>query len=174
MRFPSVWRWNAWNQTHKKEQLSSFYTSWQILSISFVLTQFSTFLPPECLGLFPKHLIHSLIILLHWNLWIGCYASIEQALGPPFDKMSHTVTAWQVCQIQNLTTEIISINEAHRSEFEFLWQMSHQVTLLPQCWLKHIHNLTNHLRNLYLSFQDICKRAPILSSGPSARFPLPE
>ena len=75
-------------------------TFWQILSISFVLTQFLTFLPPECSGLFPKHLIYSLIILLHRNLWMGCYASIEQVLGPPFDKMSHTVTVQQACQIQ--------------------------------------------------------------------------
>ena len=42
------------------------------------------------------------------------------------------------------------------------------------CWLKHIHNLTNHLRNLDLSFQDVCERVPILQSDPSARFPLPE
>ena len=57
-------------------------------------------LPLECSGLFPKHLIHSLIILLHQNMWMGCYASIEQVLGPPFDKMSHTVTVQQACQIQ--------------------------------------------------------------------------
>src|SRR5882762_9381700 len=60
---------------------------------SFVLTQFLTFLPPEYSGLFPKHLIHSLIILLHRNLWMGCYVSIEQVLGPPFDKMSHCHSA---------------------------------------------------------------------------------
>jgi len=106
-------------------------TFWKILSISFVLTQFLTCLPPECSGLFPKHLIHSLIILLHRNLWIGCYASIEQVLGPPFDKMSHTVTARQVCQTQSPTTKIESINEACQSEFELFWQMSCQVTLLP-------------------------------------------
>jgi hypothetical protein len=57
-------------------------------------------LPLECSGLFPKHLIHSLIILLHQNIWMGCYASIKQVLGPPFDKMSHTVTVQQACQIQ--------------------------------------------------------------------------
>jgi hypothetical protein len=99
--------------------------------MSFVLTQFLTCLPPKCLGLFPKHLIRSLIILLPRNLWIGCYASIEQVLGPPFDKTSHTVTARQVRQTQSPTTKIESINEARRSEFELLWQMSRQVTLLP-------------------------------------------
>jgi len=44
---------------------------------------------------------------------MGCYASIEQVLGPPFDKMSHTVAVQQVCQIQSPTIEIESINEAH-------------------------------------------------------------
>jgi hypothetical protein len=61
---------------------------------------------------------------------MGCYASIEQVLGPPFDKMSHNVTARQACQIQSPTTEIESINETRRSEFELDWQMSRQVTLL--------------------------------------------
>ena len=116
-------------------------TFWQILSISFVLTQFLTFLPLEYSGLFPKHLIHSLIILLHRNLWMGCYVSIEQVLGP-FDKMSHTVTARQVCQIQS---PITSINEARRS-------LNSTGKCRCWCWLKHIHNWTNHLGNLYLSF----------------------
>ena len=93
-------------------------TFWQILSISFFLTQFLTFLPPEYSGLFLKHLIHSLIILLHQNLWMGCYVSIKQVLGPPFDKMSHTVTAWQVCQIQSPTT---SINETHLDASVGVW-----------------------------------------------------
>jgi hypothetical protein len=75
-------------------------TFWQILSISYILTQFLTFLSPECSGLFPKHIIHSCIILLHWNLWMGCYASIEQVLGLPFDKMSHSVTAWQAAKFK--------------------------------------------------------------------------
>src|ERR1700729_3434791 len=97
------------------------------MSISFVLTQFLTFLPPECSGLFPKHLIYSLIILLHRNLWMGCYASIEQVLGPPFDKMSHTVTERQVCQIQSPTTEPVKRVLTRRSEFELDWQMSRQV-----------------------------------------------
>jgi hypothetical protein len=44
--------------------------------------------------------------------------------------------------------------------------MSRQVTLLlVLTWT--IHNLTNHLGNLYLSFQDVCKRA-------RTRLPLPE
>ena len=63
-------------------------TFWLVLSTSFVLTQFSTFLPPERLELFPKYLIHSPIILLHQNLWMGCYASVEQI----FNKMSRFVT----------------------------------------------------------------------------------
>jgi hypothetical protein len=62
---------------------------------------------------------------------MGCYASVEQVLGPPFDKMSHSVTARQACQIQSPTTEIESINEARRSEFELFWQLSRRVTLLP-------------------------------------------
>jgi len=86
-------------------------------------------LPLECSGLFPKHLIHSLIILLHQNMWMGCYASIEQVLGPPFDKMSHTVTARQVCQIQSPTTESTKRVLTRRSEFELDWQMSRRVTL---------------------------------------------
>ena len=35
---------------------------------------------------------------------MGCYASVEQVLGPPFDKMSHLVTARQVFRIQSPTT----------------------------------------------------------------------
>ena len=50
------------------------YYHWQILSISFNLTQFLTLLPLECSALLPKHVICS-IILLHW---MGCYASISQ------------------------------------------------------------------------------------------------
>ena len=91
---------------HKIHYPTAYYwtTFWQIWSISFILTQFSTFLPPECSGLFPKHVIHSWIILFHWNLCMGCYASVEQVLGPPFDKMSHLVTARQVFRIQSPTT----------------------------------------------------------------------
>ena len=62
---------------------------------------------------------------------MGCYASVEQVLGPPFDKMSHSVTARQAYQIQSPTTEIESINEARRSEFELFWPLSRRVTLLP-------------------------------------------
>ena len=56
---------------------------------------FQPFLPLECSELFPKHLIHRLIILLHRNLWMGYCANVKQVLGPPFDKMSQPVTAWQ-------------------------------------------------------------------------------
>ena len=48
---------------------------------------------------------------------MGCCASIEQVLGPPFDKMSRSVTARLVCRIQSPTTEI---NDARRSVFERL------------------------------------------------------
>ena len=72
-----------------------------------------------------------ILILLHRNLWMGCYASIEQVLGPPFDKMSHTVTARQVCQIQSPTTESTKRVLTRRSEFELDWQMSRRVMLLP-------------------------------------------
>jgi hypothetical protein len=95
-------------------------TFWQILSISFVLTQFLTFLSPEYSGLFPKHLIHSLIILLHQNLWMDCYVSVKQVLGPPFDKMSHSVTAWQVCQIPQVQQQN-GINEAHIDALVRVW-----------------------------------------------------
>ena len=90
-------------------------------------------MPPECSGLLPKHLIHSLTILLHRNLRMGCCAGVEQVLGPPFDKMSHSVTARLVCRIQSPTTEIESINDTRlmrRSEFEPVWQMSRRVTLV--------------------------------------------
>ena len=46
---------------------------------------------------------------------MGCYASVKQVLGPPFDKMSHTVTARQVCHIQSPTTEIESTKRVGRS-----------------------------------------------------------
>jgi hypothetical protein len=74
------------------------------MSSSYFLAQFSTILPLECSELFPKHLIHRLIILLQRILWMGYYANIEQVLGPPFDKMSQPVTAWQACQIQSPMT----------------------------------------------------------------------
>jgi hypothetical protein len=105
-------------------------TFWQILSISFVLPQFSTFLPPECLGLFPKHLIHSLIILLHQNLWMDSYISVKQVLGPPFDKMSHSVTVWHVCKIPSLTTEMESINEVCVDAWVGVWTCLANVTLI--------------------------------------------
>ena len=81
-------------------------TFWQNPSFAFFLAQFSTILPLECLELFPKHLIHRLIILLHRNLWVGYCANIEQVLGPPFDKMSRPVTARQACQIQSPMTHL--------------------------------------------------------------------
>ena len=112
--------------------VQSLLLSWNHLLINseyFICSD--SVLPLECSGLFPKHLIHSLIILLHQNMWMGCYASIEQVLGPPFDKMSHTVTARQVCQIQSPTTEATKRVLTRRSEFELDWQMSRRVTLLP-------------------------------------------
>jgi hypothetical protein len=57
-------------------------------------------------GMFPKHLIHRLVILLHRNLWMGYCANIEQVLGPPFDKMSWPVTARQACQIWSPMTRL--------------------------------------------------------------------
>jgi hypothetical protein len=70
-------------------------------------------------------------------MWMGCYASIKQVLGPPFDKMSHTVTVQQACQIQSLTTEIESINEMCWLEFELNWQMSCQGMLLLELTQTH-------------------------------------
>jgi hypothetical protein len=46
--------------------------------------------------------------------------------------MSHTVTPWQVCQIQSPTTKIGSINKAHQSEFELFWQMLTPLLVLTQ------------------------------------------
>ena len=126
LRLFAIWsRWSEVQYYHRT-------TFWQILSISFVLTRFSTFLPPECLGLLPKHLIHSFTILLHRNLWMSCYASVELVLGPPFDKMSRSVTARQVRQIRSPTTKIEPINDARfdASQFEPVCQMSCRVMLL--------------------------------------------
>ena len=85
-----------------------------VLSLDYLLTKSEYFLFPdlafdhslECLELFPKHIIHWLIIIFHWNLWIGYCASVKQVLGPPFDKMSQPVTAQQACQIQSLMTQL--------------------------------------------------------------------
>jgi len=34
-------------------------------------------------------------------MWVGHCNNVEKVLGPPFDKMSQHVTAWQVCWIQS-------------------------------------------------------------------------
>jgi hypothetical protein len=116
-------------------------TFWQIMSISFVLTQFSTFLPPECLGLFPKYLIHSFIILLHWNLWMDCYVSVKQVLGPPFDKChtpsQHSKSAKFQVQQQKWNQSMKRVL-MRRSEFELVWQMSRWVTLLSVLIQTHL------------------------------------
>jgi len=69
---------------------------------------------------------------------MGCYASVEQVLGPPFDKMSRSVTAWQACQIQSPMTQINEARLMRLSEFELFWQMSRRVTLLPALTQTHL------------------------------------
>ena len=59
---------------------------------------------------------------------MDCYASVEQVLGPPFDKMSHSVTTRQVCQIQSPTTEMESINKARFDASVGVWTRVANVT----------------------------------------------
>jgi hypothetical protein len=80
----------------------------------FVLTHFSTFLPPECSGLFPKHLIHSLIFY--------------------FTK----ICGWAVMLASNIfwATFRQNVTLCHSAAsqpnlVEFVWQMSCCVILLP-------------------------------------------
>jgi len=50
---------------------------------------------------------------------MGYCASVKQVLGPPFDKMSHTVTARQVCQIPSLLETDSLLRYQLRSPVEY-------------------------------------------------------
>ena len=127
---PSFWSIKQSHDTgpcHGSQRPMSMHhgtTFWQIVSISFVLTQFLTFLPLECLGLFPKHLINSLIFFIYWNLWMSCCANIEWVLRPHFDKISHSVTVWVIFQIQSPMAEIKSINNTITN-----WEVKNQTKI---------------------------------------------
>ena len=59
-----------------------------------------------------KHLIYSLTNLLHRNLWMGCYASVEQVWGPPFDKMSHSIQCSKSAKFKVQRQKLNQFNDA--------------------------------------------------------------